>query len=97
MKWTTNYAAGGVCVIGCSGTAGNAVNQLRGPRDLKFDRYGNIYVTDQANQRIQKFTIQVPTGGCSSKCIFPFSILLVCFVFLRWLNKSDDETFHKHS
>jgi len=70
MKWTTNYSAGGVCVIGCSGTAGNSATQLSGPRDLKFDRYGNIYVTDQVNHRIQKFLIQVPAGGCSSKFIF---------------------------
>ena len=96
MKWTTNYAAGGVCVIGCSGTTGSAVNQLRGPRDLKFDRHGNIYVTDQANQRIQKFTIQVPTGGCPSRCIFQFLILSVCFVFFRWLDNNDDEILHKH-
>jgi hypothetical protein len=66
MKWTTNYAAGGVCVIGCNGTSGAAATQLNGPRDLKFDRYGNIYVTDQGNNRIQKFAIQVPTSGCNS-------------------------------
>ncbi|CAF5110420.1 unnamed protein product, partial [Rotaria sp. Silwood1] len=67
MRWTTNYAAGGVCVIGCTGSSGVAVTQLRGPRDLKFDRHGNIYVTDQANHRIQKFMIQIPASGCSSK------------------------------
>ena len=63
-KWTTNYAAGGTCIIGCTGIAGNAVNQLNGPRDLKFDRYGNIYVTDQSNHRIQKFMIQLPSSPC---------------------------------
>ena len=42
MKWTTNYSAGGVCIIGCSGSRGTAANQLRGPRDLKFDQYGNL-------------------------------------------------------
>ncbi|CAF3457961.1 unnamed protein product [Rotaria socialis] len=67
MKWTTNYAAGGVCIIGCTGTTGVAATQLRGPRDLKFDRYGNIYITDQANHRIQKFMIQIPPLGCSSE------------------------------
>lgn len=63
MRWTTNYSAGGTCIIGCNGT-GTAPNQLRGPRDLKFDRYGNIYVTDQVNHRIQKFSIQLPTSPC---------------------------------
>ena len=64
VKWTTNYAAGGVCIIGCSSTSGTAANQLYGPRDLKFDRYGNIYITDQANHRIQKFLIQLPNSTC---------------------------------
>ncbi|CAF4052480.1 unnamed protein product [Rotaria sp. Silwood2] len=66
VKWTTNYTAGGVCIMGCTGAAGTAVNQMSGPRDLKFDRHGNIYVTDQANHRIQKYMIQLPTSPCSS-------------------------------
>ncbi|CAF4959023.1 unnamed protein product [Rotaria sp. Silwood1] len=66
VKWTTNYAAGGVCIMGCTGTTGTAANQMRGPRDLKFDRHGNIFVTDQSNQRIQKYTIQLPTSPCPS-------------------------------
>jgi DNA-binding beta-propeller fold protein YncE len=60
VKWTTNYSAGGVCIIGCTGTAGNALNQLNGPRDLKFDRDGNLYVLDQGNNRILKFPIETP-------------------------------------
>jgi len=63
MKWTTNYTAGGICVVGCSGSVGNAVNQLRTPRDVKFDRYGNLYVTDQGNNRIQKFIISNPSAS----------------------------------
>jgi len=71
MRWTTNYTAGGVCIIACSGVAGNAANQLQSARDIKFDQHGNIYVTDQANHRIQKFTIQIPSSGCpSSKSSF---------------------------
>ncbi|CAF3759190.1 unnamed protein product [Rotaria sordida] len=65
MKWTTNYNAGGICVVGCTGTAGSAANQLRGPRDLKFDASGNLYVSDQGNQRIQKFMIQLSTTNCT--------------------------------
>lgn len=60
MKWTTNYTAGGICVVGCTGSVGNAAEQLRSVRDVKFDRYGNLYVTDQANHRIQKFMINNP-------------------------------------
>ena len=43
------------CLFGCSGT-GSAPNQLSGPITVRFDRYGNIFVVDQGNSRIQKFT-----------------------------------------
>ncbi|CAF4264876.1 unnamed protein product [Adineta steineri] len=64
VKWTTNYTAGGICVVGCTGSTGVANNQFNGVRDLKFDMQGNLYVTDQQNYRIQKFMIQLPTSGC---------------------------------
>lgn len=60
MKWTTNYLAGGVCLVGCTGSSGPAPNQFSGARDLKFDQYGNLYVSDQRNNRVQKFMIQRP-------------------------------------
>ncbi len=66
MRWTTNYTAGGTCIIACTGTRGTAANQLRDARDIKFDRYGNIYVTDQSNNRIQKFLIQLSNSSCPS-------------------------------
>ncbi len=75
VKWTTNYAAGGVCIIGCTGTSGTALNQLNGPRDMKFDRDGNIYVLDQGNHRILKFSIQLPATSTTcptSEYIEPF-------------------------
>jgi 6-phosphogluconolactonase (cycloisomerase 2 family) len=62
VKWTTNYTAGGICVVGCTGVAGTAATQLNTARDLKFDSSGNLYVSDQGNNRIQKFMIQ----ACSS-------------------------------
>ncbi|CAF3752171.1 unnamed protein product [Adineta steineri] len=65
VKWTTNYTTGGVCVVSCSGIIGSANNELNGPRDVKFDSQGNLYITDQANHRIQKFLIQLPTSPCS--------------------------------
>jgi hypothetical protein len=74
VKWTTTYSAGGVCIIGCTGTSGTALNQLNGPRDLKFDRYGNIYIDDQGNHRILKYMmVQLPNSTCpTSECIEPF-------------------------
>ena len=64
MKWTGNDLAGGKCVVGCTNTSGSASNQLNGPRDLKFDRHGNLYVSDQGNHRIQKFML----NGSSTTC-----------------------------
>jgi hypothetical protein len=45
------------CVAGCSGTNGPAPNQLHKPYSLRFDSQANIYVADEYNNRIQKFTI----------------------------------------
>jgi hypothetical protein len=64
VKWTTNYTAGGICVAGCTQVAGVGANQFNGIRDLKFDSHGNLYASDQSNNRIQKFMIQLPTSAC---------------------------------
>jgi len=44
------------CLVGCSGS-GNAPNLLNNPTSMAFDTYGNIYVTDTNNNRIQKFVL----------------------------------------
>lgn len=67
VQWTTNYAAGGTCIVGCGGTSGSGPTQLWGPRDLKFDASGNLYVSDQTNHRIQKFLIEIPPNCTFSK------------------------------
>lgn len=64
VRWTENYAAGGICIVGCTGTVGLGPTQLYTPRDLKFDASGNLYVSDQGNNRIQKFMIDT-TSNCS--------------------------------
>ena len=45
------------CVVGCSGSAGSASNQLNYTFNLSFDRDGNILVSDAGNNRIQKFVL----------------------------------------
>jgi hypothetical protein len=50
------------CVVGCSGTAGLASNQLSSPSAMAFDSYGNIFVIGTSNQRIQKFLLAA--GSC---------------------------------
>ena len=45
------------CLVGCSGSNGSASNQLLFPQSMAFDSSGNIFVTDQGNNRVQRFTI----------------------------------------
>ncbi|CAF1216038.1 unnamed protein product [Adineta steineri] len=46
------------CLVGCSGVSGSSSSQLYYPTALSFDSYGNMYVVDQYNNRIQKFLIE---------------------------------------
>ena len=55
------------CVVGCTGINGTAANQLTNPRGLSFDSYGNLYVADAGNSRIQKFMLAKNSCGKSSE------------------------------
>ncbi len=50
------------CVAGCFGN-GSAANQLLYPSTLSFDSYGNMFVTDTYNNRIQKFILSTNSCG----------------------------------
>ncbi len=50
------------CIAGCTGRNGTTPDQLHYPRGLSFDSYGNIYVADGYNYRIQKFFLA--TNAC---------------------------------
>lgn len=45
------------CIIACSSLMGFAANLLHKPYALHFDSYGNLYVIDEFNNRIQKFNL----------------------------------------
>ncbi|CAF1176373.1 unnamed protein product [Adineta ricciae] len=45
------------CLVGCSNSSGSASNQLYYPWSVNFDSYGNLFVSDRKNQRIQKFEL----------------------------------------
>lgn len=45
------------CIIGCTRSGGSALHKLHGPWSLSFDTYGNLFVSDRINARIQKFML----------------------------------------
>ncbi|CAF1327146.1 unnamed protein product, partial [Adineta steineri] len=45
------------CISGCEKEKGSASNQFDKPYSLRFDSFGNLYVTDEFNHRIQRFDI----------------------------------------
>lgn len=50
------------CLFGCSG-GGSATDQLNYPMLIRFDMFGNIFVADYSNNRLQKFVLM--TNSCS--------------------------------
>ena len=54
------------CVIACTGVRGSASNQLDLPQTMAFDSYGNIFVMDTYNHRVQKFIL---SKNYCSKCL----------------------------
>jgi hypothetical protein len=51
------------CLVGCLNTAGPALTQLHYPYTVAFDSYSNMFVTDQNNNRIQKFFLMTNSCG----------------------------------
>jgi sugar lactone lactonase YvrE len=51
------------CIVGCTGTSRSGANELNKPYALRFDSYGNLYVADEFNGRIQKFSLATNSCG----------------------------------
>ena len=54
------------CIIGCSGIAGTAPDQLNSPQSMAFDSFGNIWVPGDFVPRVQKFILDTSSCGKSS-------------------------------
>ncbi|CAF1441669.1 unnamed protein product [Adineta steineri] len=53
------------CLVGCTGKSGSASNELNKTYGLRFDSSGNLYVVDEYNSRIQKFSVSHNSCGKS--------------------------------
>ena len=63
------------CIFGCSGY-GSTNDKLTYPHTMSFDSYGNIYVTDRYNHRIQKISLSKKSDRKYENCsIFSKSTL----------------------
>lgn len=51
------------CIAGCTGFSGLRSDQLKYPAAMAFDNYGNIFVTDNNNNRTQKFLLATNVCG----------------------------------
>jgi len=45
------------CIVACSMSSGSTSDKLSSPRSIAFDSFGNLFVVDQGNNRIQKFRL----------------------------------------
>ena len=53
------------CIAGCTDRSGSASNQFQIAYALRFDSYGNLYVADEYNHRVQKFSLATNSCGTS--------------------------------
>ncbi|CAF4896254.1 unnamed protein product, partial [Rotaria sp. Silwood1] len=58
LRWNTS----GITIAGVTNMSGNTSNQLNEPWDLALDWSNALYVTDQKNNRVQKFLMGMSTG-----------------------------------
>ena len=49
-------AASGTTIAGQTGIAGAFADQFSSPTSLTFDQFGNLYVVDSGNNRVQKWS-----------------------------------------
>ncbi|CAF4377167.1 unnamed protein product, partial [Adineta steineri] len=70
------------CLFGCTTISGSTSNQLYSPRTLRFDSYGNLFVADGYNNRVQKFIL------ASNSCSLSYNQPTFCYNALWYSNAS---------
>ena len=63
------------CIFACSGEQGSTKDKLSGPISMSFDSYGNIYVTDRDNSRVQKIFLSKKSDRKCENCSICFLLL----------------------
>ncbi|CAF4463211.1 unnamed protein product [Didymodactylos carnosus] len=73
IKFTKNNSTG-IIVTGIPGEPGSDMNHLWFPHDVILDPYGNLYIADSSNRRIQRLSAKdglmetiVDDGGSASE------------------------------
>ncbi|CAF2067032.1 unnamed protein product [Rotaria magnacalcarata] len=57
MRWTQGDKKQASVIVGGNGE-GEEANQFNVPEGLSFDQHGNLYVSDEYNHRVQRFSIK---------------------------------------
>ena len=58
LRWNPS----GITIAGITNTSGNTSNHLNEPWDLVVDWSNTLYITDKANNRVQKFVMDASQG-----------------------------------
>lgn len=61
VRWAPNSNIG-ECIAACSGISGIQSDHVFGVYAIAFDKQGSLFVSDQANNRVQKFQIMISSG-----------------------------------
>lgn len=80
LQWKLG-ASSGICIVACTGVPGLRSDQLDYPLGLAFDSDGSLYVSDDSNNRVQKFQVYISAGECLKNGEDRFECASACIVY----------------